>query len=594
MRPLLGQTITATIAIYDGSDLADADTDTLELHVYDDEGTDLDVEGEGLVSWTSTETGRYQVALELSAEFFERGRSYSAEAICEVSTTALATPAGGIATFIVDDTVERLEYRHGEGMWGPTHDREDKLGNASPPKAYAIPIGDWSTALFLFTDEAAPDETVFGGVGGMTPTDAFFTSGVLGPADNAITFDGGIAGGAKLEGDSNTVADFDTGDLGLYAVAAGIEDPGAGIRIGKTNSTAGYFVAINSGILTWELRDGATYTGVTPLTATVDVSSVLHEIDRGYVMIAALARTENLIRVGIMTRDGTLLMSASVDASSLGNMTNTALFQLSDNSGGYTIVSALGFGQDMTGVPAGLESCLRALHLRMFGGLSDADVDQVQDGLATSSALSTVDGKVDAVDGVVDAIFVDTAAMDSRLPTDPADASDIAASFSTVNTKLDAIDDFLDTEVAAILAAVDTEVAAIKAKTDNLPTDPADQSLLEGHFDDVDAAIAALDFSAVSAQLTTIEGKIDVIDANVDAMPDDVLAAFRAWEHDDGVTWDGLMIRMESWLSGERVVTGAGASQHQSYKRRDGSTAYEGDIDATTGSRAEADVSGSE
>ena len=38
---------------------------------------------------------------------------------------------------------------------------------------------------------------------------------------------------------------------------------------------------------------------------------------------------------------------------------------------------------------------------------------------------------------------------------------------------LDAVDNFIDTEVAAILAAVDTEVAAIKAKTDNLPASPA-------------------------------------------------------------------------------------------------------------------------
>jgi hypothetical protein len=43
------------------------------------------------------------------------------------------------------------------------------------------------------------------------------------------------------------------------------------------------------------------------------------------------------------------------------------------------------------------------------------------------------------------------------------------ATQASVNT----IDDFLDTEVAAILAAVDTEVAAIKAKTDNLPAAPA-------------------------------------------------------------------------------------------------------------------------
>lgn len=43
---------------------------------------------------------------------------------------------------------------------------------------------------------------------------------------------------------------------------------------------------------------------------------------------------------------------------------------------------------------------------------------------------------------------------------------------------LDAVDNFVDTEVAAILAAVDTEVAAIKAKTDNLPDSPANEATL--------------------------------------------------------------------------------------------------------------------
>lgn len=46
---------------------------------------------------------------------------------------------------------------------------------------------------------------------------------------------------------------------------------------------------------------------------------------------------------------------------------------------------------------------------------------------------------------------------------------DSLATQASVNT----IDDFLDTEMAAVLAAVDTEVAAIKAKTDNLPAAPA-------------------------------------------------------------------------------------------------------------------------
>jgi len=59
---------------------------------------------------------------------------------------------------------------------------------------------------------------------------------------------------------------------------------------------------------------------------------------------------------------------------------------------------------------------------------------------------------------VVDAIKLKT----DNLPSDPADASDIAASFSTVNSTL-----------ATMGGYIDTEVAAIKAKTDNLPASPA-------------------------------------------------------------------------------------------------------------------------
>jgi hypothetical protein len=69
-------------------------------------------------------------------------------------------------------------------------------------------------------------------------------------------------------------------------------------------------------------------------------------------------------------------------------------------------------------------------------------VTEIQSGLATAAALQTVDDNVDA-------ILVDT-------------GTDIPATLTT-------IDDFLDLEVAAILAAVDTEVAAIKAKTDLIP-----------------------------------------------------------------------------------------------------------------------------
>lgn len=69
-----------------------------------------------------------------------------------------------------------------------------------------------------------------------------------------------------------------------------------------------------------------------------------------------------------------------------------------------------------------------------------------------------INAPIGTVDTVVDAIKAKT----DNLPSDPADASDIAASFSTVNGTL-----------ATIAAYIDTEVAAIKAKTDNLPSSPA-------------------------------------------------------------------------------------------------------------------------
>ena len=83
---------------------------------------------------------------------------------------------------------------------------------------------------------------------------------------------------------------------------------------------------------------------------------------------------------------------------------------------------------------------------------------------ATAAALQVVD---DFVDTEVAAIKAKTDA----LPADPADASDIASSFATVNATL-----------ATLSGYVDTEVAAIKAKTDKLPTDPADASDIAGSF----------------------------------------------------------------------------------------------------------------
>jgi hypothetical protein len=56
---------------------------------------------------------------------------------------------------------------------------------------------------------------------------------------------------------------------------------------------------------------------------------------------------------------------------------------------------------------------------------------------------------------------------------------------------------------AAIAAYIDTEVGAIKAKTDNLPSDPADQSAVEA------AITAATSGLATAANLATVAGYLD-------------------------------------------------------------------------------------
>lgn len=106
--------------------------------------------------------------------------------------------------------------------------------------------------------------------------------------------------------------------------------------------------------------------------------------------------------------------------------------------------------------------------------LAASAVSEIQSGLATQASVDTID---DFLDTEVAAIKAKT----DNLPADPADASDIAASFTAISTTLTTIANYID-----------TEVAAIKAKTDNLPASPATEDSV--------TAVA----SAVAANTTTL------------------------------------------------------------------------------------------
>lgn len=88
-----------------------------------------------------------------------------------------------------------------------------------------------------------------------------------------------------------------------------------------------------------------------------------------------------------------------------------------------------------------------------------------------NSIITEIDAneaKIDTVDGVVDSVKAKT----DNLPTDPADDSDI------------------DAQLGAIAGYLDTEIAAIKAKTDNLPASPAPASEYDTEMARVTANVA--------------------------------------------------------------------------------------------------------
>ena len=107
-------------------------------------------------------------------------------------------------------------------------------------------------------------------------------------------------------------------------------------------------------------------------------------------------------------------------------------------------------------------------------------VAEIQSGLASQTSVDTLASYVDTE---VAAIKAKT----DNLPTDPADASNIAASFASIASS-----------ITTLTTYVDTEVAAIKAKTDNLPVDPADQSAVEA------AITAAASLLATAAELAKV------------------------------------------------------------------------------------------
>jgi hypothetical protein len=101
-----------------------------------------------------------------------------------------------------------------------------------------------------------------------------------------------------------------------------------------------------------------------------------------------------------------------------------------------------------------------ATELGTYDAPTKAELDAAVAPLATAANLATVDG-------IVDDILADTAAIDARLPSDPADASIVAAATGAI---LAAVGSPAGVSLSADVAAVKAQTAAIEADTQDLQT----------------------------------------------------------------------------------------------------------------------------
>lgn len=288
-----------------------------------------------------------------------------------------------------------------------------------------------------------------------------------------VTLAGTPSLGANLNGGSEVTAGLtlsvDHGGItGRHRVAFDVDDATLALANGddfdiyvKQGTVGGYSVA-GAPIASYEITDGSLVTEtINDIETAISSAGLAEAAD-----LAALQTTATAIESVTDHLADTL-----EDDGGTYRFTTNALEQAPTGSGG-------GGGLDAAGVRAAV-------------GLASADLDAQLAALPTAAEnatqvrteLTTELGRIDAA--------VSTRATPAQV------ATELATYDAPTKAELDAAVAPLAT--AAALTTVDAVVDAIKTKTDNLPTDPADQSLVIAATDALATAIAALPTAAANA-----------------------------------------------------------------------------------------------
>lgn len=149
------------------------------------------------------------------------------------------------------------------------------------------------------------------------------------------------------------------------------------------------------------------------------------------------------------------------------------------------------------------------------------DADAIADNAIDAGAIASdaITAAKIATGAITAAKFAASAIDAAALATDA--VTEIQSGLATA-AALDAVDNFVDTEVAAIKTVVD----AIQAKTDNLPSDPADASVVAGLIAAVETKVDTVDtvVDAVKAKTDSLTFTVaNQLDANVQSVNDALL-----------------------------------------------------------------------
>jgi hypothetical protein len=141
--------------------------------------------------------------------------------------------------------------------------------------------------------------------------------------------------------------------------------------------------------------------------------------------------------------------SVSADVAAVKTVTDAILDDTGTSGVVVAAASKTGYRLSSTGIQDIWDALTSALSA--VGSIGKLLVDNVNATISSRASQTSVDTVDDFLDTEIAAIKAKT----DNLPADPADASDVASAFTTVNGKLDTIDDLIDTEVGAIKAVTD-------------------------------------------------------------------------------------------------------------------------------------------